>query len=312
MATTVVVFTGNSNTGFSAIEHLVEKFKGDVNIRAIFRTKAAAEVLNDLEDQDAAANIEVVTGDITKKKILAPVFEGANAAFFATPATENRAELGKLFVDACFDHGVPNAVIMSMAEADKKETLYQTQFAEIEEYATTRTGRSVTLKVADKGHVKFNPIIIRSAPFYQNFYGSLPGIQKGKFYYPLEEGKLHHVDFNDVGKAVAHVLVNPAKHASKIYTIVGDRHAGNMIASVISMKAGFACEYEHVDDEIAEIAFTRLGLQPWIAKGNVETLRFIRNGGMEETPTGDLEAITGDKPMRFGEFVKVYIKPMVE
>lgn len=54
--------------------------------------------------------------------------------------------------------------------------------------------------MADKGKRLFCPTVIRSPPFYQNFYGSLAGIQQGKLYYPLGESVLTHVDFNDVGK----------------------------------------------------------------------------------------------------------------
>jgi len=308
---TVVVFTGNSNTGFSCIEHLVAKFKDTVKIRAVFRTKEGAEVLQELEDKDAAARIEVITADIKNKRILTPVFEGAKVAFFSTPATLDRADLGKRFIDACLDHGVPYGVVMSMAGTDKKVTRYHEQFGEIEDYAFSKKGRSVTLRIGDKGHVKFNPIIVRSPPFFQNFYGSLPGIKKGVLYYPLEQGNLQHVDFNDVGKALAHIVAAPENHAGKVYTILGESHPGNMIASVISMKAGLPCTYENVDDEIAIVAFQRLGLQPWIAEANVETLAFIRKGGLADVPVGDLEAITGDKATKFGDFVRIYIKPMV-
>ncbi len=51
-----------------------------------------------------------------------------------------------------------------------------------------------------QGKELFYPIIVRSAPFYQNFYGSLAGIQAGQLYYPLAAGRMPHVDFNDVAK----------------------------------------------------------------------------------------------------------------
>ena len=55
----------------------------------------------------------------------------------------------------------------------------------------------------------------------------------------------------------------------------------------------------------------KLGLEEWIAKGDVETLKFIREGGLDDVGAGDVEAITGSKPRRFGEFVKDNLKPMV-
>ncbi len=44
------------------------------------------------------------------------------------------------------------------------------------------------------------------------------------------------------------------------------------------MNTGKGCKYEAVDDETAEYAFQALGLPEWIARGNIETLRWFRNG----------------------------------
>jgi hypothetical protein len=106
-------------------------------------------------------------------------------------------------VDACFEHGVEHAVIISMLGAETKTTAYHKQFAEIEEYAMSRLGRPVKAGVADRGHMKFSPTIIRAPPFYQNIYGVLGTLSRGMFYYPLgnPSTQLCHVDYNDVGKA---------------------------------------------------------------------------------------------------------------
>ena len=73
--------------------------------------------------------------------------------------------------------------------------------AEIEEYALEKASSPIKLAVGDRGKILFKPIIVRSALFYQNFYGSLAGIQAGTLYFPLgERGRLGHVDFNDVGR----------------------------------------------------------------------------------------------------------------
>jgi hypothetical protein len=115
----------------------------------------------------------------------------------------DRAKLASYFVDACFEHGVEHAVIISMLGAETKTTAYHKQFAEIEEYAMSRAGRPVKAGVADRGHMKFSPTVIRAPPFYQNIYGVLGTLSRGMFYYPLgnPSTQLCHVDYNDVGKA---------------------------------------------------------------------------------------------------------------
>lgn len=301
----VVVFTANSNTGSACIEHLLEKYGEKVHIRGVVRKKGNIE--DDLKDK-----IEVIEGDLTNPKILGPVFQGATVAYLSTPTDKKRAQLAKNFVDCCFEHGVQYAVVMSYVGAEKKATLYHKQFSEIEEYLQSKSGQAVKVAIADRGHKKFTPIIVRAPPFYQNFYGSYKGIEQGTLYYPLEAGKLTHVDFMDVGKAIAVILSDPAKHGNKVYNIIGDTQAGNMIASAISMRANIPCKYETVDDETAVAAFKMLGLQPWIAEGNVEMIKFIREGGMDSYPRGDFQEITGEKPSRFQDFVRDYLKPMLE
>ncbi len=78
------------------------------------------------------------------------------------------------------------------------------------------------------------PIILRSALFYQNMFGSLAGIQAGTLYYPLAlNGVLAHVDLEDVGKCAAAILANPEPHANKTYNLIGEYQAGNQIVGLL-------------------------------------------------------------------------------
>jgi len=309
MAHTVCVFTANSNTGYSAIGFLRSRFP-DVKIRAVMRKpKNEEEIVDEFKGDE---NIEIIHGDIKKTNTLAPIFQGCNAAYFSTPATKDRAALGKMFVDACFAHGVGSAVIISVLGADTKKTLYHRQFNEIEEYALGKAGQPVKVAVGDRGKRLFAPTIVRSAQFFQNFYGSLPGLKKSTLYMPLgEHDKLVHIDVEDVGKAIAHCLAEPAKHGNKVYNLIGESQYGNKLAAVIAMKAGVDCVFENVSDDIAAFAYKALGLQEWIAVGNIEMIKFVRNGGAKDLSDGDFKAITGSDPISFGQFVKENLKPML-
>lgn len=189
---------------------------------------------------------------------------------------------------------------------------YARQFSEIEKYAQSKSGQPVKVALADRGHMKFAPIIVRSCPFYQNFYGVLQSIKDGTLYYPLQEyGKLAHLDFGDVGRAVAAILADPPAHGNKVYNLIGDVMSGAQIAAAIQMKAGVPCIYENVPDKVAVQAFAALGLQRWIAEGNVEQLKWIREGNCDGYEKGDYKKITGLDHVRFGEFVKDFLKPML-
>ena len=76
------------------------------------------------------------------------------------------------------------------------------------------------------------------------------------------------------------------------------------------MKAGVACKYQDVDDATAIAAFTALGLQPWIAEGNVEMLHWFRNGNGQDIES-DVPKIIGEDSTKFAFFVKNCFKPML-
>jgi len=300
----VVVMTANSNTGSACIDSLLEKAADKFEIRAVVRRTAT---LSELDGMD----VKAIKADIKQRHILQPVFDGVRVAYFATPATEDRVELVKLFVQACLDHGVQYAIIPSIVAADTRNTYYQKQFADIEDYVKSQAGKPVDIGAGNTGAVKFSPIILRCAPFYQNFYGSLGSIAEGTLYYPLAGEKMGHVDLNDVGECAAQIMMDPEPHANKIYNMVGEYQAGNQIASAIAMKAGVHCRYQEVDDTTTIAAFEALGLIPWIAKGNVEMLQWYREGNGLSI-TSDIPTILGRKPTKFGDFVAQYLKPMLQ
>ena len=86
-----------------------------------------------------------------------------------------------------------------VAISESGATAYHREFKKIEEYAAQKSGQPVTVAIADRGHKKFGPIIIRSPPFYQNFYAVLANIADNILYYPLDDQSLTHTDFSDIG-----------------------------------------------------------------------------------------------------------------
>merc|ERR1719231_58800 len=106
--------------------------------------------------------------------------------------------------------------------------------------------------------------------------------------------------------------MNPEPHGSKSYNIIGEEQDGSQLAAAIAMNSGMPCTYENVDDEIVVMAFERLDLQPWLAAGNVEMLKYIREGNLADIDQGDYYKITGKRPTKFGRFVKEYLAPLIK
>ncbi|EGD83042.1 hypothetical protein PTSG_03680 [Salpingoeca rosetta] len=185
-----------------------------------------------------------------QRHLLDPVFEGVNRAYFAVPTSQDRVKVTKAFVDACFDHGVEHAVIVSVIGADTRDTVFHQQFKEIEDYVLGRADKPVRLKVGDKGQVRFRPVILRCAMFYQNIYSFVPVLKDGHLYLPLRDGSLGHVDMEDVGACIAEILVGPERFDKRTYNLVGEYQRGNIMASAISMGARVHCTYENVEPDV--------------------------------------------------------------
>ncbi|EDQ88184.1 uncharacterized protein MONBRDRAFT_37497 [Monosiga brevicollis MX1] len=304
MAPTVAILSANSNTGTAAIECLTEQYADKVKVRGVVRRMQSAA---DVEEFD----IEVVKGDVNQPHMLGPVFEGVNAAYFAVPTSLERVAVTKKFIDACFTHGVQHAVILSVLQADRKETKFQQQFAEIEEYAMSKAGKPVNTGAGDTGSALFVPVILRCAPFYQNMYSSLRAIEQGTLTLPLGDHKyLPHVDVEDVAACIAAVLAEPSKFAAGTYNLIGEYQAGNQIATAIAMKAGVQCNYQAVTDDEAVTQLEQNGLAAWIAKGQVETMAWFREGSGQDIES-DVSKFKGSKPAKFGDFVATCLKPML-
>lgn len=308
---TILVFTANSNTGNAVVSSLLENpgyDKKNTRIRCVIRSERHREDLEDFEDQ-----VEVVIGDIKKEKANKPVFHGVKAAYFAVPLTQDRADLSRRFIDQCMSFGVEYAVLISVVGADEKATLLHQQFAEIEEYAMSMAGKPVHVEVRNTGKLTFKPVVVRSAPFFQNIYGSLGAIKAGTLYLPLDDGFMAHVSLYDVSNVIAHILLDPAKHtdgSGSTYNCIAQYDEGTKLASYITMGSNVRmCKYETVPDEIAVEAFGA-HMQPWIAEANVEMLAWYR-GGQGQGVHSCIEEITGSPPMSFVKFVKEFLRDLL-
>jgi uncharacterized protein YbjT (DUF2867 family) len=290
------------------VKHMVDNYVDKFRIRCVVRKKSKAAHLKGLP-------VEIINADITQPSLLKAVFaDDVNVAFWSTPTAENRAELTKLFLQACIDYGVDFPIIVSILDADRALTQYQQQFNALEQTCKELQGTPVKRQLLDTGKQVLQPIILRCGMFYQNLFGSIAGlIHNETFYYNLgkNDGFLPHVDLDDVGKVASMIAVNPEPHAGKTYNLIGEYHQGNQIATAFTRSTGYPCKYEMVDDDTAVIAFQALGLPDWLAIGNAETVAYYREENGQDIPS-DIEGITGTPPTKLATFAKAHLKPLLD
>lgn len=301
------VITANSNTGLATIKHLIANHTDKVRVRAVVRGLNKVEEAPELKDLP----VEIITGDVAKHQALKPVFAGVRSAFFTVPANEERVKLGKQFVDHCFEFGIEYAVILSIVGSEEQATDTQREFWEIESYAKSKANQPVKVAIGDKGKRLFQPIVLRAAPLYQNFYSSLGALQTGHVYIPLDiDHRLAHVHLEDLARCAAAVLAEPEKHGNKTYNIIGEYQAGPAIAAAMTSGSGLGVQFSPVSDAVAIEALTVLGIKLSVARAAVDMIAWFRAGSGQGL-VSDVEGITGRAPVKFRDFVREEIKPIL-
>ena len=111
----------------------------------------------------------------------------------------------------------------------------------------------------------------------------------------------------DAGRASAAILANPAKHASKTYTIISNRHSYNDVATAFSEALGKQITYVQVPYDAAKQQFLQTGLPEWRVDAVIELYKLIDSGSPvtneADTGTGDFIQITGEQPSKLKAWV---------
>jgi uncharacterized protein YbjT (DUF2867 family) len=144
--------------------------------------------------------------------------------------------------------------------------------------------------------------------FIDNNYANVVSIKDhNTFYDPRNPTKLHTpVAVSDVGKAAAEILAKPARHVGKLYKLVMPAFSLNDLAASFTKELGRSVTVTTVPYDAAKQSFMGMGFPEWQTDGILELFRYIDedNEMTNETNTGDLEKITGEKPMTVNDWVQ--------
>ena len=154
------MITGNSNTGFAAVQALAKKYHDQVYIRALVRTNDKKAKFQELKHVDVVAGIDATRPDAADDALF-----GVDSCFITSPNfAENRAELQIALVDAAKKAGVKHVVLMSVQGAQWEAITFAKQFRKVEKHLEA-SGLAYT-------H-------IRASMFMDNFIGSKTSIVDG-------------------------------------------------------------------------------------------------------------------------------------
>lgn len=138
--------------------------------------------------------------------------------------------------------------------------------------------------------------------FYLDFVALLPG-EDGVIRAPAADGRVAAVAKLDVARSAAAVLRDPAAHAGRTYELTGpEALTFAEIAATLSAATGRDIRYAEESEEDARAWRLPAAAGPWQLEGWISTFTAIVRGDYERV-TGDVELLTGRRPLTMRELV---------
>ena len=204
--------------------------------------------------------------------------EGVETAFMVSASeAADRAQQHVTFVEAAAAAGVRHLVYLSFQGASPESTFTFARDHAVTEEAIRASRMSWTF-LWDSFYADFMPGLVGDA-----------GIIRG----PGGDGRVAVVAQDDIADAAAAVLLDPAAHAGRTYTLTGPAALSfTEIAAIVGEASGR--EVRYVDETLDEARASRAGYgaPDWEVAGWISTYTAVAAGEHAEV-TGDVEALTG-------------------
>ena len=282
------VIGASGNIGKATLGALSAKYAEKFNIHAGVRNPGKSEELSKLP------GVSVVQAEMGNDK-LKETLKGVDALYIVTPGAENRAPLTLATAQAAKVAGVKFLLVVSVATAELKNTIFGRQLSEIEE-GVSKLGIPYCF--------------LRLPLFVDNNWGFKDTIQgQSTIYCPVDPEKpFTAVVVEGAGRASATILANYSKHTNTTYTLISDRYTYTELSKAFSNALGREISYVLVPNKSAKEAFMGAGYPEWQVDGIIELFDLI-NSGSSETNFSDLsdyKKITGEDPTSITQWIEKY------
>jgi uncharacterized protein YbjT (DUF2867 family) len=278
----MILVTGATGlNGSTAIREFVRRREP---VRALVRSAAKAA------SGGAAANVEVVEGDMLRPETLVDALDGVDRVLMISTAEAQLAETQRSFIDAAKQADVRHIVKFSGLGASLETPFrFNRMHAEVERYLE-QSGLAWT-------H-------LRPSQFMQVYFREAPTIaSEGVFYLPLEHARLAPVDVEDIAKA-AFALLHGDGHEGKAYEMTGpEALTMDEVAERLSTVLGKPIRYINVAPDEKRRTLLSAGIPPAFADAMDELFRERRKGA-ESTVNLSTHETLGLRPTTFEEFAR--------
>jgi uncharacterized protein YbjT (DUF2867 family) len=227
--------------------------------------------------------------DFTDPASLDDAFRGVDRLFLLFPLVPGMVAMARAAIDAARAAGVSHVVRSSGAGADAASPV-----------AIARVQGEIDAAVAASG-LPFT--LLRPANFMQNWVNFFGGaVRDGVVHLPHGEGRVSFVDVRDIADVAAAVLLDPAPHAGRTYTLTGGQALSvPEVLEAIAAAGGRRARYEPVPEAAAVQAMAAMGMDPWTVDV-MSSLNQVVAAGWAAGVSPDVQAVTGHAPRAFADF----------
>ncbi|MGW1726707.1 NmrA family NAD(P)-binding protein [Streptomyces sp. NPDC002306] len=290
VASNLVLIPGGGGVGRAVFEHLRAQ---DVPVRFMVRRE------DDRAAELRSLGAEVVIGDLTRPETVAAALRGVTRMYFAMRVSP--------------DHLLAATVVASVAkEYGKLEALVDLSQMTVSQMTATSTEESDQQRLHWLAEQVFDwsglPVVhIRPTAFLDTpLFTALAArsIQEnGTITLPFGSGRTSPVAVDDVARAVATVLRDPAPHLGQVYELTGPRSVDmKELAEEFSRALGRTVTYVDMPPERWEAQLPKLGMPPHLAQHVATMAQLHRDDRYHRTADG-VQRVTGTPAQSIEEFV---------
>ncbi|MGW4638608.1 NAD(P)H-binding protein [Sphaerisporangium sp. NPDC004334] len=291
VASDLVLIAGAGGVGRMVLDRLRAQ---DVPVRAMVR-----------RDDDRAAEMralgaEVVVGDLTRPETVAAALEGVGRMYFAMPVSPDHLLAATVVATVAREHGELSGLVglsqmtVSQMTATSTAESHQQRLHWLAEQVLNWSGLPI---------VHLRPTSFLDNPLFTTL--AARSIRaSGTIELPFGTGRTSPIAAEDVARAAATVLRDPAPHIGHVYELTGPRAVDmNEMAEEFSRGLGRPVSYVDVplDRWRAEV-LAKAGLPPHTEQHIATMARLHRENRYDRT-SGDLESVTGAPAQTIEAFV---------
>jgi uncharacterized protein YbjT (DUF2867 family) len=252
-------------------------------------------ILRDLRKLRPLPGIVWAQADLADSRLLEPALAGTTRLFLLTGNAAGFARLQGDVIRAAERLGVAHVVKLSaLGASSHSDSAIGREHWEAEQALMNST---------------LSWTILRPHSFMQNWLGDVAESVRaeGAIYAPIGAGRVPFVDTRDIAEVAARILLDPAPHAEKKYTLTGGEAVDyDEVVAALAEATGRPVTYHPISPEEARARMEARGTPDFLIDANLALAAYQRAGGPTERVSDDVARLLGRPPRTIKDFARDY------